>query len=227
MAARRAEKGAVIGRSWVGKVVECGENVAGGGGGGKGFSKGDWVYGLVPGGGGGAAKEFLVVERRWLAGCSAPSGMGSPSGDEWMTLEDVASLPLLGITAHRAVGSIPRGSRALVLLGGGAGGGEGGAGGGSDWGVGILAAQEMVSKGVVVVIQVVEEWGEEWVREAVAGDESAEGGRRRRKGLEVKVGEAVEVVNGEHEGSFEFVLDCEGGRRVYDASRRVLGSGGL
>ncbi|KAL7410926.1 hypothetical protein BDY24DRAFT_398077 [Mrakia frigida] len=219
-AARRAEKGAVVGRSWVGKVVECGENA-----GGKGFGKGDWVYGLVnAGGGGGAAKEFLVVDRRALAACSAPSGFGSDGNgsgngnDEWMTLEDLASLPLLGVTAHRSVGGVQRGSRALVLLGGG-----GGEGAGSDWGVGILAAQELLSKGVLVSIQVVEEWGEEWVREAVVGQEE----EKKRRGLDVKVGEPMEVVNGEQEGRFEFVLDCVGGRRVYESSRRVLKSGGV
>lgn len=199
----------IVGRSWVGKVVECGQGSQGGG---KGFAKGEWVYGLVPSGGGGAAREFLTVERRWLAGC-AEFGRESESGEGRMTLEDVASLPLLGVTAHRAVGGVTRGSRALVLLGGGSDGS-------SDWGIGILAAQELLAKGAIVVIQVVEEWGgEEWARSAVgAGTKLKEGN--------VKVGEAVEIVHGEHEGSFDFVLDCLGGRRVYDASRRIMVNGG-
>ena len=171
------------------------------------------MYGLLPGGGG-AAKEFVVVDRRWMAACP-DAGRGASEGARGMTLEDVASLPMLGVTAHRAVGAVARGSRALVLLG------DGNAGG-SDWGVGVLAAQELLARGVVVVLQVPQEWGGEvWAREAVDT-----GGKVKLKEGNVKEGDAVEVVHGEHEGSFDFVLDCVGGTRLYDASRRILVTGG-
>jgi hypothetical protein len=222
LSARDASRGFVPGRAFVGKVLEWGEGV-------KGFTKGDWVYGLMGVRKSGALSEYVVVERRCLA--HAPK----MNEDEGFGLEEIASLPLLGIPAHRAVGTVLRGSRALVLLGSGTltvdsapsspglssplAGSSSLANhhiGSPDWAVGVLAAQELIARGVVVILQVPMYLGEEWAREAVKG---------LREGC-VKVGESVEVVNGEHEGSFEFVLDCEGGRRIYDASRRIIATNG-
>jgi hypothetical protein len=221
LSARDASRGFVPGRAFVGKVLEWGEGV-------KGFSKGDWVYGLMGVRKSGALSEYVVVERRCLA--HAPK----MDEDEGFGLEEIASLPLLGIPAHRAVGTVLRGSRALVLLGSGTSTADVAPSSGltspltsasspashhvgsPDWAVGVLAAQELIARGVVVILQVPTYLGEEWAREAIKG---------LREGC-VKVGESVEVVNGEHEGSFEFVLDCEGGRRIYDASRRIIATNG-
>lgn len=232
LAARDGSKGFIPGRAFVGKVLEWGEGV-------KGFSRGDLVYGLVGVKKSGALAEFVVVERRCLA--HAPP----IREDQGFGLEEIASLPLLGIPAHRAVGTVLRGSRALVLLGSGtsaattistsssssspssstppspAHSSSSAARplvhqGSPDWAVGLLAAQELISRGVIVVLQVPPYLSEEWAREHVRG---------LRDGC-VRLGESVEIVNGEHEGSFEFVLDCEGGRRIYDASRRIMATGG-
>lgn len=211
LATRDASKGFVPGRSFVGKVLEWGDSV-------KGFTKGSLVFGLTsawkPSG---ALSEFIVVDRRCLALAPQPREEDHLRDDERLTLEDIASLPLHGITAHRASGGITRGSRALVLLGGGVSSSPAGAGSSSDWNVGLLAAQELQARGVLVIVQVPEGWGgEAWIRDRLP----------RLKDACVRIGEAVEVVHQEHESSFDFVLDCEGGRRVYDVSRRILINGG-
>lgn len=208
LAARDASPGFVPGRSFVGKVVEWGDACAGM------FGKGEFVFGLRDLKRSGALSEFLVIERRYLA--KAPKVTSSGVDDEdGLTLEDIAALPLLGVTAHRAVGGISRGARALVLLSGEAELGAGAAGG-SDWGVGVLACQELVARGVIVVLQVTSEQGEAWARAHIPN---------LREG-HIRVGDPLEIVNVEHEGSFDLVLDCVGGRRIYDASRRILSTGG-
>lgn len=207
LAARDASPGFVPGRSFTGKVVEWGDACAGM------FSKGEFVFGLRDLKRSGALSEFIVIERRYLAKAPHVTSSGI-DGDEGLTLEDIASLPLLGVTAHRAVGGIPRGSRALVLL---QGDGElGSSSNGSDWGVGLLACQELVARGVIVVLQISSDFGEGWARQHVPD---------LREG-HVRVGDPVEIVHLEHEGSFDLVLDCVGGRRVYDASRRIISTGG-
>ncbi|CDZ98619.1 Protein phosphatase 2C/pyruvate dehydrogenase (lipoamide) phosphatase [Phaffia rhodozyma] len=207
-AARDASKGFIPGRSFVGKVVEWGDGV-------NEFSKGDWVFGLLSVKRSGALSEFIEIERRYLA--KAPSvGALASELDSGLSLEDIASLPLLGVSAHRAVGGINKGSRALVLLGESPTASENTVPAIADWSVGILAAQELVSRGVVVIIQVSADLGESWVRSLVPNV---------REG-HVRTGEPVEVVHEEHEGSFDFILDCGGGRRTYDASRRIMITGG-
>jgi NADPH:quinone reductase-like Zn-dependent oxidoreductase len=213
LAARDAAPGFIPGRSFVGKVVEWGDACAGM------FVKGEFVFGLRDLKRSGALSEFIVIERRYLAKAPQVSSSGLDGDDEGLTLEDIAALPLLGVTAHRAVGGIPRGSRALVLLSaeppqGSAAAAE--SAGPSDWAVGVLACQELLARGVIVVLQVTHDQGEVWARQHMPS---------LREG-HVRVGDAVEVVHSEHEGSFDLVLDCVGGRRLYDASRRILSTGG-
>lgn len=202
--AKEAGKGFIPGRSFVGKVLEWGDAV-------KGFSKGDLVFGLLSVRKSGALSEFVVVERRSLALAPPLRALDDPRGR--LTLEDVASLPLLGIPAHRAVGGVTRGSRALVLIGGN---GHGGTGTASDWAVGVCAAQELIARGVIVVVQIPEDWRAEWAHAAV--------GKLMTNG--VKLGEPLAVLQAEYETSYEYILDCEGGARIYTEARRVLVQGG-
>lgn len=44
---------------------------------------------------------------------------------------------------------------------------------------------------------------------------------------EVIADDAVAVINAQHESGFDFVLDTIGGRRIYDACRRVIRSNGV
>ena len=44
---------------------------------------------------------------------------------------------------------------------------------------------------------------------------------------EVFADDAVAMINAQHESGFEFVLDTIGGRRIYDACRRVLRTNGV
>jgi NADPH:quinone reductase-like Zn-dependent oxidoreductase len=118
-----------------------------------------------------------------------------------LSLEEVACLPLLGVTAHRACVGQTRGSRALILN--------------AHEGVGALAAQELSSMGLHVIAQVP-------LDVANAEDDAWENGAK-----EVIADDAVAMINAQHESGFEFVLDTIGGRRIYDACRRVLRSNGV
>lgn len=57
--------------------------------------------------------------------------------------------------------------------------------------------------------------------------ESAEEDAWDNGAREVVADDPIVVLNGQHESGFEFVLDTYGGRRVYDAARRVLRSNGM
>jgi NADPH:quinone reductase-like Zn-dependent oxidoreductase len=118
-----------------------------------------------------------------------------------LSLEQQACLPLLGVVAHRACNGITRGARALVLN--------------AHEGVGALVCQELSRVGVHVVAQVPTDVDS-------AEDDAWDNGAR-----EVVVDDPIVMLNGQHESGFEYVLDTYGGRKIYDASRRVLRSNGV
>lgn len=117
-----------------------------------------------------------------------------------LSLEQQACLPLLGVTAHRACVGLGRGARALILN--------------AHEGVGSLVCQELSQNGIHVTAQV-----PPYV-------ESGEDDAWDNGASEVVVDEPVIMLNGQHESGFEFVLDTQGGRKIYDAARRVLRTNG-
>lgn len=123
----------------------------------------------------------------------------TPSGSD-LSLEQQACLPLLGVAAHRACSGLGRGARALILN--------------AHEGVGSLVCQELARLGVHVTAQV-----PPYVD--TAEDDAWDNGAS-----EVFVDEPIVMLNGQHESGFEFVLDTQGGRRIYDAARRVMRSNG-
>lgn len=82
-------------------------------------------------------------------------------------------------------------------------------------GVGALAAQELSSMGLHVIAHVP-------LDVANAEEDAWDNGAK-----EVIADDAVAVINAQHESGFEFVLDTIGGRRIYDACRRVIRSNGV
>jgi NADPH:quinone reductase-like Zn-dependent oxidoreductase len=140
----------------------------------------------------GTLAEFIVVDRRRLA--------RTPVGS-YLSLEQQACLPLLGVFAHRACMGITRGQRALIMN--------------AHEGVGALVCQELSQLGAHVVAQVP-------VDVESSEDDAWDNGAR-----EVVADDPVIMLNGQHESGFEIVLDTSGGRRIYDAARRVLRTNGV
>lgn len=143
-----------------------------------------------------------MVEKRRLTRCPRPS----PA----LTLEQLALLPLCGIPAHRAVRSsdhVQRGARALVLQG--------------HDGAGAFAVQELVAYGVHVTVQIPpgQSSGKEENDEALKQVENCV---RKWGAQEVVIDSPVAAVNSLHESEFDIVIDTVGGRRIWDACRRVL-----
>ncbi|KAJ3517565.1 hypothetical protein NLJ89_g420 [Agrocybe chaxingu] len=115
----RADVGYIPGRSFVGRVLECGWDVRD-----EVIRKGEWVAGLLDVRKCGALAEFIVVDRHrlhrvphprkgnpaqdsdspaspvWLASPTSTQGIRSPAT---LTLEELALLPLCGLSAYRAV----------------------------------------------------------------------------------------------------------------------------
>lgn len=174
----------VPGRSFVGRALEVGADV-------RVIAKGDLVMGVTDIKKSGTLAEFITCERRRIA--------RTPHGSH-LSLEQLACLPLYGITAHRACVGLTRGSRALVLN--------------AHEGVGALVTQELSTLGVHVIAQVP-------VDVASAEEDAWENGAK-----EVVPDDAIVMINGQHEGSFDLFVDTAGGRRVYDAARRVLRTSG-
>ncbi|KAJ9124039.1 hypothetical protein QFC22_000832 [Naganishia vaughanmartiniae] len=175
----------IPGRSFVGRALDVGADV-------RVIMKGDIVMGLLDIRKSGCLAEYIVCDRRRLA--RIPLGVN-------LSLEEVACLPMLGVTAHRACIGQTRGSRALILN--------------AHEGVGALAAQELSSMGLHVIAHVP-------LDVPGAEDDAWENGAK-----DVIADDAVAMINAQHESGFEFVLDTIGGRKIYDACRRVLRSNGV
>lgn len=181
----RAENafGFVPGRSFCGRIVECGYEV-------KKMRKGDVVFGLQDSRKSGALAEFMVIDYNRV--CHAPS--------DCLTTEQIAALPSAGVMAHQLIQNhcrqLPRGARVLILN--------------AHDGVGLLTMQESVGLGLLIVAQCPPS-----ISDGVAVCQ-ANGAH------EVVVGEPLWAINSLHESSFDLIVDTVGGRKVYDASRRIL-----
>ncbi|EPQ28349.1 uncharacterized protein PFL1_04176 [Pseudozyma flocculosa PF-1] len=175
--------GFVPGRSFCGRVVECGYEV-------KKMRKGDIVFGLQDSRKSGALAEFMTIDANLV--CHAPK--------DCLTTEQIAALPSAGVTAfqilHNHCAQLPRGARVLILNAHDA--------------IGLLTMQEAVGLGLIIVAQCPPS-----VSDGVAVCQ-ANGAH------EVVVGEPLWAINSLHESSFDLVVDTIGGRRIYDASRRIL-----
>ncbi len=102
--------------------------------------------------------------------------------------------------AHRACIAVARGSRAFILN--------------AHEGVGSLVCQELAANGVLVTAQVPVDVDE-------AEEDAWNNGAR-----EVLVGEPIPLINLQHESGFDYILDTVGGRKIYDASRRIMRTNG-
>ncbi|SPC60754.1 uncharacterized protein UHOD_01900 [Ustilago sp. UG-2017b] len=175
--------GFVPGRSFCGRIVECGYEV-------KKMRKGDVVFGLQDSRKSGALAEFMVVDH--LRICHAPC--------DCLTTEQIAALPSAGVMAHQLVqnhcSQLERGARVLILN--------------AHDGVGLLTMQESVGLGLVIVAQCPPS-----ISDGVAVCQ-ANGAH------EVVIGEPLWAINSLHESSFDLIVDTVGGRKIYDASRRIL-----
>lgn len=201
--------GYIPGRSFCGKAVECGIDVSR-------VHKGDFVYGLgdlrkvrslqcaltiqrLIAAQSGAIADLVVVERDRVA--NAPQGV--------ISIEQIATLPYAGVPAYQAMetlcADLPRGSKILVLN--------------AHVGVGAVAMQLAchlrpardlwITAQVPITVQ--------------DGDAIC----RAYGASETLRDEPVPVLNALHESSYDAVLDTIGGRRIYDASRRVLHHEGM
>lgn len=120
--------------------------------------------------------------------------------EDCLTMEQIAALPSVGVMAHQLMtnhcSQLKRGSRVLILN--------------AHDGVGLLTMQECATLGLIIVAHCPNQ-----VTDGVAICE-ANGAH------EVIIGEPLWALNTLHESSFDLVVDTVGGRRVYDAARRVL-----
>ncbi|PWN24426.1 hypothetical protein BDZ90DRAFT_123908 [Jaminaea rosea] len=124
--------------------------------------------------------------------------------EDCLTVEQISALPSAGVLAHQVMrnhcANLPKGARILILN--------------AHDGVGLLAMQECADLGPVIVAQCPAS-----VSDGVPLCE-ANGAH------EVVVGEPLWAMNTLHESSFDLVLDTVGGRRLYDAARRILATNG-
>ena len=124
--------------------------------------------------------------------CHAPSNC--------LTTEQIAALPSAGVMAYQILqnhcSQLPRGARVLILN--------------AHDGIGLLTMQEAVGLGLIIVAQCPPS-----VSDGVAVCQ-ANGAH------EVVIGEPLWAINSLHESSFDLVVDTVGGRRIYDAARRIL-----
>ncbi|KAF9558220.1 hypothetical protein CPC08DRAFT_692332 [Agrocybe pediades] len=94
-----ADVGYIPGRSFVGRVLECGWDVRD-----EVAKKGDWVMGLLDVRKAGALAEFIVVDRRRIQRVPQPENARDVGvKDTGLSLEELALLPLCGLPAYRAV----------------------------------------------------------------------------------------------------------------------------
>ncbi|QRW16184.1 hypothetical protein RhiXN_04185 [Rhizoctonia solani] len=212
--------GFVPGRSFVGRAVECGFEVGN-------VSRGDWVIGLTEIRKCGALSEYVVIDKSRLCAVPRPT--------DRLTTTQCALLPLCAVPAHRAVRTIPnsatktgadgqrRPMKVLVLQ--------------AHDGAGLCAVQIMRQLGMHVTAQV--PIGSENVNFGtgptlglkVRGRTRAGKGRevepprstKRMGEVQVVVGDdPVEVIGRLEESVYDAVVDTVGGRKVWDACRRVM-----
>ncbi|KAK4050573.1 hypothetical protein OIO90_005040 [Microbotryomycetes sp. JL221] len=157
--------------------------------------RGDLVYGLMPMKKSSTLSEVVTVPKDRLT--VAPS-------DSPLSVEQVAILPVTAVPALFAMemlcGQLPRGSKILVLN--------------AHEGIGNLCLQLANHLRPARDLFVV----------AHCPITAYEGGEycRATGASHVIVDEPLSTLNGLHESEFDVVIDTIGGRRLYDASRRVL-----
>ena len=124
--------------------------------------------------------------------------------EDCLTTEQIAALPSTGVMAFQIMrdhcSQLTRGSRVLILN--------------AHDGVGLLTMQECVGLGLIIVAHC--------PPSATDGYSICQANGAH----EVIVGEPLWAINSLHESSFDLVLDTIGGRRIYDASRRIISSQG-
>ncbi|KAI0269300.1 hypothetical protein BC834DRAFT_967929 [Gloeopeniophorella convolvens] len=240
----RGAAGFVPGRGVLGRVVECGWEVSN-----ETLKKGEWVIGLLDARKCGGLSEFVLLNRHRVHRAPQPSvptptpfptplrsrSASAPS----FSLESLALLPLLGVSAYRAVRTYPVSKSSLS-----SGGGSALVLRGQD-GVGGLATLMLRSMGVNVIVQ---------VEPAAVGldpdstaskpfmlfsqaDERTLGSspprrlqevcaRLRGWGVEgICVGAPLGVLRA-IDADIDFVLDTVGGRELWDAAHALLARAG-
>lgn len=124
--------------------------------------------------------------------------------EDCLTVEQIAALPSAGVLSYTIVRNhctdLPSGARILILN--------------AHDGIGLLTMQECAAMGLIMVAQCPTS-----VTDGLAVCE-ANGAH------EVVVGDPLWAMNTLHEASFDLVIDTIGGRRLYDAARRILVSNG-
>lgn len=179
--------GWVPGRSFCGRVLECGAEVSR-------IKRGELVYGLNDLKKSGALAQLLAVEKDFVA--VAP--------ECGLSVEHIASLPLVGVSSIQVMQTVcktlPKGSKILII----------------DAGEGVgdmciqLAAHFRETNDLWITAQCLPS-----VRDGVSKCKAS-------GASEVLVDEPLAVINRLHESSFDVVIDTLGGRRLYEASRRIL-----
>ncbi|GAA5877658.1 hypothetical protein JCM1840_004970 [Sporobolomyces johnsonii] len=188
--------GWVPGRAVYGKVMACGDSITR-------VKKGDLVWGLNP-----LKKSFglasmVVLHRDNVAVAPIQEGLEA---------EQLAVLPAVAIAAMQIMESLcselPKGSKVLVLN--------------AHQGIGYLCLQlaRYLRPGAAGTRDL-------WM--AAQCPNSLQNGEvicKEAGASEVLRDEPLAALNGIHEGSFDVVIDTIGGRRLYDASRRILHNSG-
>ncbi|KAF9042540.1 hypothetical protein BDZ89DRAFT_1203082, partial [Hymenopellis radicata] len=223
--------GFVPGRSFVGRVLECGWEVKD-----EVARKGEWVVGLLDVRKSGALQEFIVADRHRVYRVPHPLSEGNIGPDE------LALLPLCGVSAYRAVrtfavafgtsvtplgdGAVRRftndhepgqmSRRALVLRG--------------HDGIGGMAVQMLAERGWRVCVHApmpavkdedeymrdIEDRVREWGGEEVVFDDG------EARGAVVRV---IERLMGDGD-TFDAILDTVGGKDIWEVSQKLLNGTG-
>lgn len=190
----------IPGRSFVGKVLEVGLGV-------KRLKKGDLVYGLQDLKKSGALAQQMVVDKDLVAVAPVHPNL---------SMEQIACLPALGVPSYFVMSTIcaglPKGSKILILNG--------------HKGLGAMMCELVryfrpnrdlwVTCHIPTIATSVEEIGITIARCELRG------------AREVMVEDSIlSSLNSIHESSYDVVIDTIGGRRIYDASRRILHHEGM
>ncbi|CAH7676147.1 hypothetical protein PPACK8108_LOCUS11249 [Phakopsora pachyrhizi] len=197
----------IPGRSFFGKVIGLGKRV-------KRTKKGDLVYGLQDYSKSGILAEQIKVSEDLVA--RAPSFIGL-NHEKRLTADQVACLPLLAVPAFLITSSVceglPKGSKIMILNG--------------HKGVGRLMLRMInnfrSTRDLWVTTHVPASGAGNLVDlDRLCSELQQEGAR------DVVVSEnVVELLESEHECSYDAILDTIGGRSIYDGCRRLLHHHGL
>jgi D-arabinose 1-dehydrogenase-like Zn-dependent alcohol dehydrogenase len=138
----------------------------------------------------------------------------APGAKSELALEQIALLPLCGVPTHRALRTLPSvssGKKALVLN--------------AHDGAGALLTQALAAQGVVVTAQI------PLTPETTEDDQETKNPSFEEKvrlfgAQDVKIGEPLVIIAALRDAEFDYVLDTVGGKRIWEASRWIMRSGG-